>query len=60
MKVSCGLNFHLVDIISINLNVIVNKSLNYTFFMTNWICHINLEIRLKILIQVKALCPYPQ
>ena len=35
IKVSSNLNFYLVDIISISLNIIVDKSLNYTSFRTN-------------------------
>jgi len=36
IKLSCKLNFHLMEIISISLNVTRDKYLNYTSFLTNW------------------------
>jgi len=53
------LNFHLVNIILISLNVIVSKFLNYTSFLTDHIRHTHRsQNTLKILTQFKTLCPY--
>jgi len=61
MKVSCDVNFHLLDIISVSVNVIIDKSLNYVSFLTNWIHHTyKSQTTLKILTQFKVVCPYPQ